>query len=114
MYGNLGWKAFENGEYDRCLELSQKALSLDGDLAYVHFNIGIVYLVKGLNDQAMDEYTKAVAMTRKMSANRPTFEGAVQDLKKYMLLFSSQTSAHEILDILKMELQVQSDSTLNK
>jgi len=104
-YGNLGWKAFEDGNYDRCLELSQRALNLDNNLSYIHFNIGAVYLVKGMNDLALEEYTKAITMTKKMTPNRQIFEGAIQDLKKYMLQFSSQTDAHEILDILDMELQ---------
>jgi tetratricopeptide (TPR) repeat protein len=102
-YGDLAWKAFQRGDYDRCLQLSFKSLEFDNTLGYVHFNIGLAYLVKGFNNDALDYYTKAIALTHKSSVPKGTFEGAIQDLKSYMGLFPSQTDAQDILAILQGE-----------
>ncbi len=104
-FGNLGWKAFERGEFDKCLEYSKKALSLDNSLGFVHFNIALSYLIKGQNTEAVSAYTKAIAVTKKSSFPKGTFDGAIQDLKDYMDKFPSKAEASDILDILKKEVQ---------
>ena len=43
-YGNLGWKAFENGDISKCIEYSKKALALDNNLGYVKANLGLCFL----------------------------------------------------------------------
>jgi tetratricopeptide (TPR) repeat protein len=103
--GNLGWKAFERGDYDRCMELSKKALSLDATLGFVQFNIALTYLIKGMNAEALEEYTLAITLTRQSSIPRETFKGAITDLKTYMDKFPSQAEAKDILDILKDEVK---------
>jgi hypothetical protein len=102
--GNFAWKAFERGDYDRCLELSNKAIAMDETLGYVHFNIGLTLLMKGLNSDALDAYTKAITVTRKTSIPKQTFEGAIKDLETYMAKFPSPADAHDILAILQNEL----------
>jgi tetratricopeptide (TPR) repeat protein len=103
--GNLGWKAFERGDYDRCLELSRKAIAMDETLGFIHFNIGITLLMKGLNDDALQAYAKAMAVTKRSSVSAQTFEGAVADLRNYMTKFPSQADAKDILEILIDEIK---------
>lgn len=102
-FGNLAWKAFERGDFDKCLELSRKALELDETLGYVHFNIGLSCLMKGQSADALSAYTKAITVTRKTSIPKRTFEGAIQDLNNYMSKFPSQPDAQDILSILVEE-----------
>lgn len=104
-FGNLGWKAFERGDYDRCMELSKKALGLDPTLGYVQFNIALTYLMMGMNTEALEEYTRAITLTRQSSIPKETFKGAIGDLKAYMDKFPSQTDANDILDILTDEIK---------
>lgn len=104
-FGNLGWKAFERGEFDRCMELSKKALGLDPTLGFVHFNIALTYLIKGMNTEALEEYTRGIAVTRRSSIPKETFKGAIADLKIYMDMFPSQADAKDILEILKDEVK---------
>lgn len=103
--GSLGWKAFERGDYDRCLELSRKAIAMDETLGFVHFNIALSLLMKGLNSEAVDAYTKAIAVTKKTSIPKQTFEGAIQDLNNNMSKFPSPADARDILSILVDEIK---------
>jgi tetratricopeptide (TPR) repeat protein len=102
--GNLGWKAFERGDYDKCLNLSNQALKLDDSLGYVYFNIALCNLIKGENNIAISEYIKAITMTKKTSIPRQTFQGAIDDLNNYMNKFPSKTDAEDILDLLNQEI----------
>jgi tetratricopeptide (TPR) repeat protein len=104
-FGSLGWKAFERGDYDRCMELSRKALGLDATLGFVQFNIALTYLIKGMNSEALEEYTRAITLTRQSSVPKETFKGAIADLKTYMDKFPSQADAKDILDLLKDEIR---------
>lgn len=102
--GNLGWKAFERGDYSRCLDLSNEALKLDNTLGYVHFNIALTHLIKGDNKTALSEYAKAISITKKTSFPKETFQGAIDDLNTYRNQIPSKADAEDILFLIKQEL----------
>ena len=56
-----------------------------------------------MNTEALDEYTRAITVTRQSSVPKETFKGAITDLKTYMDKFPSQADAQDILDILQDE-----------
>lgn len=64
-YGDLGWKAYERGEVDKCIEYSKKALAMDSTLGWVHANLGLCYLIRGDQSSATDCYVKAIASHRR-------------------------------------------------
>ncbi|MBS1912959.1 MAG: hypothetical protein JST22_13315 [Bacteroidetes bacterium] len=64
-YGSLGWKAYENGDVDKCIELSKKALTFDSTLGAVKANLGLCYLIKGDSATATDYYVDAITSLRK-------------------------------------------------
>ncbi len=68
--GNLGWKAFERGDYNKCIELSKKALEIDNTLGVFQFNIALSYLILGQTKIALDEYVKAIGITKKQMSLR--------------------------------------------
>ena len=103
--GNLGWKAFERGDYNRCLDLSNQALKLDSSLGYVYFNIALCHLIKGENNIAVSEYVKAITAAKKTSIPRQTFQGAIEDLNTYMNKFPSKADAEDILDLINQEMR---------
>jgi tetratricopeptide (TPR) repeat protein len=96
--GNQGWSAFQQGYYDECLRLSKRALELDNSLGWVHFNIALVYLVQGHNHKALKKYNEATDVTLKEISIKHDMEGAIDDLKTYMHLFSSKKVAYKILN----------------
>lgn len=80
LYGNLGWKEFEKGNLNQCLELSNKALSYDPNLCYVKFNIALVHLVQQ-DDTAIDDYVTAITDLKKDRNPKNTLIGALQDVR---------------------------------
>ena len=46
VWGNLGWTQFGMGKYEEAIISSHKALELDSKLAYVKFNLGLIYAVQ--------------------------------------------------------------------
>jgi tetratricopeptide (TPR) repeat protein len=84
-YGNLGWKAFEAGDVDKCIELSKKALSIDNTLGVVQANLGLCYLIKGEEDAATEYYLDALTNIKKEASTSVTLEylqAVISDLKK--------------------------------
>ncbi len=103
--GNLAWKAFERGDYDKCMELSNKALMLDNSMAYIYFNVALTHLIKGESRDAISKYAKAIAINRKCNSPRKTLGGAIQDLHVYMSKFPSKSEAEDVLFLLNEEIK---------
>jgi len=80
-YGNLGWKSFENGEIDRCIDLSKKALTIDQNMGWVKANLGLCYLIKKQESIATDYYIEALSDIKalKLSSQRKQYLQAVID-----------------------------------
>ena len=103
--GNLGWKAFEREDYDKCIALSNQALQLDSTLGYVYFNIALCHLMKSETSKAISEYVKAIALTKKTSIPKQTFQGAIDDLNTYMFKIPLNEDAKDILDLINQEIR---------
>lgn len=103
--GNLGWKAFERDDYDKCIALSNQALQLDNTLGYVYFNIALCHLMKSETSTAITEYVKAIALTKKTAIPKQTFQGAINDLNTYMFKIPSKEDAKDILDLINQEIR---------
>lgn len=79
-FGTLGWKAYERGDYDKCLELSKKALEYNSELGWVHNNIGLVMLIKGDYTSAIDSYSNAILFFKKLPNGKQYLSEAIKDL----------------------------------
>jgi tetratricopeptide (TPR) repeat protein len=101
MFGVLGWKAYEKGEYDKCLELSKKALELNPNLGWVHNNIGLVYLIKGDYISAIDSYSTAITLFKKSDNPSHWFNEAIKDLKALIAKHGQLEGANDILEMLQ-------------
>jgi tetratricopeptide (TPR) repeat protein len=103
MFGNLGWKAYEKGEYDKCLNLSKKALEFNPDLGWVHNNIGLVLIIKGDYISAIDSYSTAMTLFKKSDNPKYWFNEAIKDLNNLIAKHGQLEGANDILEMLKME-----------
>ena len=104
MYGNLGWKAFEKGDYEKCLTLSNKALELDNSLSYIYFNIALVYLIKN-DSTTLDKYIHAIQLCKKEHNSSKSLQGALQDILDYETKNNLQIEgAEDIKYLLNSEL----------
>ena len=79
LFGSMGWNAYERGELDKCVELSNKALSLNPNLGWVKFNIALVHLEQGKNE-CLDEYIDAITTCKKDANPKATLKGALDDI----------------------------------
>lgn len=59
-YGNLGWEHYQNGNIDKAIDYSKKALELHKDLGWVQTNLGLFYFIKGDDVTATDFYIDAI------------------------------------------------------
>lgn len=105
MFGNLGWKAFEEGDYNRCLELSKKAIGLDPKLGWVHCNIGLAYLVLGDYVSAVDSYSSAIPQIRKSNDPQQLFIEAINDLEMLIANQPDLSGTNGILELLNSNLE---------
>jgi len=103
LYGNLGWKAFENGDYNKCLELSKKALSLNCNLPWVKLNFALVQLVKG-DDEYLDSYVDAITSCKKSRSPKEFLEAGLKDIYDINNKVGKLKNSEEIIDLLKMEI----------
>ncbi|MEY4834772.1 MAG: hypothetical protein RI980_887 [Bacteroidota bacterium] len=101
MFGGLGWKAYEKGEYDKCFELSKKALELNPNLGWVHNNIGLVQLIKGDYISAIESYSTAITLYNKSDNPSHWFNEAIKDLKALIVKHGQLEGAKDILEMLQ-------------
>ncbi len=104
LYGNLGWKAFERGELDKCVELSKKALTFNKNLCFVKFNIALSHLVQE-KDEAIEEYINAISDLKNDRTPNNTLAGALQDLKNIKSKRPDLKNIRDIEDLLNNELR---------
>jgi hypothetical protein len=103
LYGNMGWKAYERGEYDKCLELSNEALKYNSELGWVHSNIGLVKLIKGEMIAAVDCYAKAIVLFKKQSNPKYWFGECSKDLNNLISKHGQIEGAKDILETITAE-----------
>lgn len=78
--GNLGWMAYQRGDYVQCLELSRKALELDNEMGWVHANIGLVLLAQNNYMSAIDCYSRAIYCYSKSDKVKWYYVETIKDL----------------------------------
>lgn len=102
MYAELGWKAYERGEFEKCIEWSKKALKADPKIHWVYNNIALVHLIKGNQDAAIAAYTKAIRFFKASPNKTQWFEAAILDLTN-LIQNKNPNGAADMLELLKME-----------
>ena len=105
MYAELGWKAYEKGQYDKCMELSKKALEIYPGLGWVNNNIGLVHLIQGNYTTAIDSYSCAISYFKKSANAKVWFGEAIKDLNNLIATHGNIEGAEDILELLKAEVK---------
>ncbi len=103
-FGNLGWKAYENGDIDKAIEYSKKALEKDNSLGFVQGNLGLFYLIKNDELTAMDYYIDAISNIKKDRLNaKNTFKALIDDINEALKKYPDLKGYKEILSLLQQE-----------
>lgn len=77
-FGNKGWKEFELGNYNECLNYSRKALEINNTLWFAQFNVSLVYLIQR-NPTAFSKYQTIC----NFCVDTDTLKAALQDIFDY-------------------------------
>jgi tetratricopeptide (TPR) repeat protein len=91
---NAGWTLSLAGQPEAAIEILKKAIEMDPDFPRSHFRLGIVYESRGLNDQAIAEFQKAV----QLSNSNPYYEASLGHADAVV---GRSAEARQILNILK-------------
>ena len=104
-YGNLAWESYENGNIDKCIELSKKALELDPDLGWVKANLGLCALIQNDQLSATEYYIDAINLLKKDKINgRKLIKACIDDIDNAQKKYPNLEGSQEISDLLKAEL----------
>jgi hypothetical protein len=105
-YGNLGWTAYEEGDIEKCITYSKKALTLDNSLGYVRANLGLCYLLKNDEATATDYYIDALSDFKKDSKTKKNnIEAIIKDIDDALKKNPSIKGASTIKSLFQSELR---------
>lgn len=106
-YGNLGWRSYENGDIDKCIEYSKKALQIDSTNGIFKSNLALCYLVKGDDQAATELYMEAVTDLMKMtprSLGKRYLQATIDDLVNASKKYTTLKEVDNLLSFMKGEL----------
>lgn len=105
-FGNLGWKSYENGDLDKAIEYSEKALTFDNTLGFVKANLGLFYMIKGNDSKAIDFYVDAISDLKKDKLNtKRSLIAAIDDIDNALLKNPKLNGFKIVKDMLSDELK---------
>lgn len=104
--GGMGWKAYENGDIEKAIMLSKRALEYDNYIGWVYGNLGLLALIKGDEMAAIDYYVNAIKFVSKDRLNaKETFAELIKDIENAILKYPEIKGYNEILEQLKEEMK---------
>lgn len=105
-YSNLGWKAYESGDVDKCIEYSRKGLALDSTMGWAQANMGLCHLIKGDSTTAVEYYIVALSLHKKdRLAGRRHIEAEIKDIDDALTRYPGMQGYKDIRDLLTFELK---------
>lgn len=106
MYGNLGWKSYINGDIDKAIEWSLKALNYDKSLGFVKLNLGLFYMIKGDENLSVDYYINGISDTKKQIKNvKETIKAGLSDINEAQKKYPNINGFEIIKSLLEDELK---------
>tara|TARA_R110002051_G_scaffold325205_1_gene426319 strand:- start:2749 stop:3663 length:915 start_codon:yes stop_codon:yes gene_type:complete len=104
LYGGLGWKQFENGDYEKCIEYCDKA-NAEYELGWVLANKGLALLMTNKESNAMETYINAITLIKKQPQSNYVFKELVKDIINAKKIKPELKGANEIKDLLQMQIR---------
>lgn len=103
--GSMAWSAYENGDLEKAITYSKKALEYDNTLGWVHGNLGLFYLIKNDELTALDYYLDAITQLKKDRLNgKATLQELINDINNAKKNYPNLNGYQEILTQLQREI----------
>ncbi len=104
--GDMGWEAFRNGDIEKAILFSKKAIELDSTLGLFHGNLGLFHLIKGDEITAFEYYLDAIKYLGQDKINKENYLNFL--IKNYdiaKLNYPKMINSPEIRQQLEIELK---------
>lgn len=104
-YTNLGWKAFERGDIEKCMEYSRKALGYDSAQAIAMLNLGLCHLIHNNEAEAIPLYMNALTILKQQDKGERQhyLQEALNDIRRARKKYPEMATGDDIVDLFKME-----------
>lgn len=102
LYGNLGWSKFLKGEYQKCIEYSNKSNKLS-PLGWVQANKGLAMLALGNEIEATDIYINALLLIKKQPQTKYILKEVLKDLYNLLTVKPNTSGTDEIIELIKSQ-----------
>lgn len=102
LYGGLGWKQFENGDYEKCIEYCDRA-NTEYELGWVLANKGLAQLMTNKESEAMETYINAITLIKKQPNPDYVFGEIIKDIDNAKKIKSNLSGADEIKHIIEIQ-----------
>ena len=103
IYGNMGWKKFELGQYEKCIEYSDKSMKLC-ELGWVVGNKGLSLLLLNKEDAAIDVYVHAISLIKKQKKSLIYLKALLKDIEDELKKNPNLPGGIEIKELIELEM----------
>lgn len=101
-FGSTGWIYYLKGDYQECVEFSEKAIRIESTALYAHYNIALSYLCLGELEKAKSKYSETIKLNKDL--NQKIHQGAIEDLQDLIKKNFKKPEAEMILtELFEME-----------
>jgi hypothetical protein len=104
LYGGLGWSQFLEGNYLKCIELSNKSIA-QYELGWVYGNKALATLMLGNESESTDLYVKAINLVNKQPNSNYIFRELIKDIYNAKKINPNLTGADGIKTILISQIK---------
>lgn len=104
LYAGLGWKQFEQGEYEKCIEFCDKATA-EYELGWVLANKGLAQLMLEKESQGMETYVNAITLITQQPYSEYIFVELIKDIDKALLIKPNLSHANDVKELMQMQVK---------
>ena len=101
-YGTMAWGYYENKQIEKALTYCDKSLELYA-LGWVKANKGLMQLISGKEDEAVETYIDAIALIHKQWRSDYVFKHMIKDLKRARKKYTNRAQFDEIIQMIKQQ-----------
>lgn len=104
LYGGLGWKQFEKGEYVKCIEFCDKA-SAEYEVGWILANKGLAQLMLDQESDGMETYVSAITLIKKQPFAEYILGELIKDIDKALIIKSNLPHADDLKELMQLQIE---------
>ena len=105
LYAGLGWKQFEQGEFEKCIEFCDKATA-EYELGWVLANKGLAQLMLERESEGMETYVSAITVITQQPYSEYILGELINDIEKALLIKPNLSHANDVKELMQLKLKL--------